>query len=205
MPCVSVWCAEGRFRLWDQKMVHPLLGPLFGSWCNGMRMPQLKKWCDQLLRLCGVGGRWMNVCALLVEWYRWWKPEVLGNKPNPVLLWPSQTPHGLTWNWTQDSIVKGQRLSVTWLKQRCLYEYDLIQFRYPTCQSSSECHSSDCILSPTYTEHLWLIFVSFNFLRTPTSFRIIQCVQKYVSEIALLKMFPEKHLWCLMQSRLSLL
>jgi hypothetical protein len=143
-------------------MVRPLLGPLFGSWCNGMRMPQLKKWCDKLLRLCGMGGRWMNVCALLVEWYRWWKTEVLGNKPDPVLLWPSQTPHELTWNWTQDSIVKGQRLAVTWLKQRCLYEYDLIQFRYPTCQSSSECHSSDCILSPTYTEHLWLSFVSSN-------------------------------------------
>jgi len=40
----------------------------------------------------------MNKCAALVEWYRWWKTEVLGNKPDPVLLWPPQTPHGLTWN-----------------------------------------------------------------------------------------------------------
>lgn len=83
----------------------------------------------------------------------------------------------LTWNWTQYSKVEGQRLAVwtvAWLKQRC--QYNLIQFRYPTCWSSSECHSSDCILSPTYMELFWLSFVSFNYLRPPTSFRIIQCV-----------------------------
>ena len=48
--------------------------------------------------------------------------------------------------------------------------------RYPTCWSSSECHSSDCILAPTYVEYFWLSFVSFNYLRTPTSFRIIHAV-----------------------------
>lgn len=111
-----------------------------------------------MLKLCGMGGKWINECAALVEWYRWWKTEVLGNKPDPVLLWSSQTSHGLAWNWAQDSTVKGQRLAVwavAWLKQRCLY--DPIQFRYPTCWSSSECHSSDCILSPAYMEYFYSV------------------------------------------------
>jgi hypothetical protein len=153
-----------------------------------------------------MGGRWMNECVALVEWYRWWKSELLGNKPDPVLLWPSQTSHSLTWNSSQDSTVTGQRLAVwtvAWLKQRC--QYSLTQFSYPTCWSSSEGHSTDCILSPTYMEIFLLSFVSFNYQRPPTSFRIIQCVQKYVLAIVLLKMFPEKHLWCLMQSPFSFL
>lgn len=104
-----------------------------------------------MLSLCGMGARWMNEYAALVEWYRWWKTEVLGDKPDPVLLWPSQTPHRLTWNWAQGSTVKGQRLVVwvvAWLKQRC--QYNLIQFRYPTYWNSSECNSSNYLLALTY-------------------------------------------------------
>jgi hypothetical protein len=40
-----------------------------------------------------------------------WKNEELREKPVPVPLRPPQSPHGLTWAWTQASAVKGWRVS----------------------------------------------------------------------------------------------
>jgi hypothetical protein len=47
----------------------------------------------------------------LVEWNWQGKTEVLGENPVPVPLCPPQIPHGLTWNWTRASAVRGRRLT----------------------------------------------------------------------------------------------
>jgi hypothetical protein len=48
-----------------------------------------------------------------VEWYWQEKTEELGEKPVPVPLCPPQIPHGLTWERTRASAVRGRRLT-TW-------------------------------------------------------------------------------------------
>jgi hypothetical protein len=46
-----------------------------------------------------------------VVWYWQEKTEELWGKPVPVILWPPQIPHGLTWARTRLSTVRGRRLT----------------------------------------------------------------------------------------------
>lgn len=52
---------------------------------------------------------------------------------------------------------------------------------------------------PTCFKHLGLSLVSRNSLKTPTLFSSLQCVQKRVFGIVLLKILAKRHLWCLVQ------
>ena len=55
----------------------------------------------------------MDECEALVEWCWQGKAEVglLQENPVTVALSPPQIPRGLTWNWTRDSGLRGQRLT----------------------------------------------------------------------------------------------
>jgi hypothetical protein len=47
----------------------------------------------------------------LVEWYWQGKTYVLGEKPVPAPLWPPKNPHGLAWDRTWSSELKGRQLT----------------------------------------------------------------------------------------------
>jgi hypothetical protein len=76
-----------------------------------------------------------------VEWSWQGKIEVLGEKPVPVPLWPPQIRHGLSWDRTQASAVRGRRL-IAWAMARptqlllenlltCHLSTHLLLFFYP--------------------------------------------------------------------------
>jgi len=53
----------------------------------------------------------MNEYGALVEWYWQGKAKVLGEKPNPVSLFPQQIPRKLKWDRAQKSEVTAGRLT----------------------------------------------------------------------------------------------
>jgi hypothetical protein len=55
--------------------------------------------------------RCMNEYGALVEWYWQGKTEVMGGKPVTVPLCPPQISHGLTWDGTLVSAVRGRQLT----------------------------------------------------------------------------------------------
>ena len=63
-----------------------------------------------MLRLCGIGDRWMNEHGATVKLYWQVKTEVLVEKYVSLSFCPSQIPHGLVWNWKRASAVRGRRL-----------------------------------------------------------------------------------------------
>jgi hypothetical protein len=75
---------------------------------------------SQFLRLYGVDGEWINKCEEFVEccWQRESEVYLLGDKPIPLPLCPSQVPRGLACDRTQASAVGMKRLRRL---LRCLY------------------------------------------------------------------------------------
>ena len=79
------------------------------NWWNGT---DRGNWSTGRETLYSVGGRWMNVYGALVEWYWQGKTEVLGKKKSCYSGTLSTTnPHGLAWDGTLASAVKGYRLT----------------------------------------------------------------------------------------------
>lgn len=66
----------------------------------------------QFLRLYGVGDEWINKCQGFVEcsWQRKSEVYLLGYRPTPLPLCPSQVPHGLTCDRTPASAMRMKRL-----------------------------------------------------------------------------------------------
>jgi len=78
-----------------------------------------------------VDDEWINKCEVLVEccWQRKSEVHLLGDKPIPLPLCPSQVSHGLACDRTPDSAVKMKRLRRL---LRCIYviyyvHYDEVQ------------------------------------------------------------------------------
>ena len=71
----------------------------------------------KLLRLCMISDRWMKEHGAPVKWCWQGKTKVLWEKPVPVPLCSPQITHGLNWDYTWASAVRGWKLTAQAIAQ----------------------------------------------------------------------------------------
>ena len=100
----------------------------------------------------------MKEYEALAEWYWGGKAEVLGEKPVPVALYPSQIPHGLARDWTQASAASSWHLT-TWTVVWPITTCYLVYLRVPYWLLSFLLKETSCYFSWALNQLMFAIFI----------------------------------------------
>ena len=72
-----------------------------------------ENWSTGRKTLYCMGGRWINECGEMVEWYQQGNTEVAVQHLTKGLSWSLQFSHAHAWHWTRDSVMRGEPLTAS--------------------------------------------------------------------------------------------
>jgi len=111
------WYWQGKTEVLGEKHYTALVVDEWMSMSNGGMILTGENWSTGRKTVYSVGGRWMNECGAVVEWYWQGKTEVLGEKTLYSVggRWRNEYGAMVEWYWQGKTGVLGEKHYTAWV------------------------------------------------------------------------------------------